>query len=274
MTKELTATESPKMSVILSGNAAKTLSEALHLTKKQLEKANASALQLSSDIKLAKCDPYSILRYCYTIARYNFVRDDAVYPVPYNGKVQAQMGYQGFLELAMRSGKYHKIACVEVKNCDKIITNEDGEPEVIFCDDYVLRMNAPITGYYAYARLKGTKELVKSIYWTQEMVTKHAKTYSKSYDSETSSIWKKNPVEMAKKTLLKQLIKTLDISEAVNNAIMDDQLVFGGNNQANAYEDNPQSDIKSTRKTTVTNSILPEESVVVDNETGEVVNDK
>ena len=99
----------PTMSVILASNSIAELGKSLCLTEKQLMKARSSALTLSSDPKLSKCDPYSLVKYCFEIARYNFSRDDCAYPVPYGNKVQAQIGYKGFRELAMESQKYDEV---------------------------------------------------------------------------------------------------------------------------------------------------------------------
>lgn len=248
-----------KLSKVLANNAVKALAQNLRLTEKQIEKANATALALQSNEKLAKCDQFSLIQYCYSVARFNFVRDDAVYPVPYGNKVQAQIGFQGYRELALRNGKYSKIEAAEIRECDTITTTDEGEPDVHFCDKYMERRNSKIIGYFAYAKDKNDK-FVKRVFWTVEDCEKHGKKYSKAY----GSIWgdpDKFPA-MCKKTVIKQLCKSLDYSPLVETALREDQIVYGSVGQPNTYADNPKNvesfDFSNEEtKSTTTNSILP-----------------
>ncbi len=248
-----------KLSKLLANNAIKALAQNLKLTEKQIEKANATALALQSNDNLRNCDQFSLLQYCYSIARFNFTREDAVYPVPYNGKVQAQIGFQGYRELALRNGKYSKIEATEVRECDTITTTDEGEPDVHFNGMYIERKKSKIIGYFAYAK-DTNGNFVKRIFWTVEECMKHGKKYSKAYNS----IWgdpDKFPA-MCKKTVIKQLCKSLDYSPLVETALKEDQIVYGSVGQANTYADNPKNvetfDFSNEEtKSTTTNSILP-----------------
>lgn len=249
------------MTAILASNGVTTLGKTLRLTDKQIAKAQSSALALAGNPNLKDCDNMSKVKYCYETARFNFVREDAVYPIPYGGKIQAQISYQGFRELAMRTGKFSKIDCVEVKDCDEITTNDEGEPVVIFEKNYLARKECARIGFYGFA--KDTHgNLVKSIYMTDLELQKHGKRYSKSYNK----LWAipEEFAKMAKKTIIKQLCKDLDISEELDYATKTDQMVFGKENEANSYEDNPQNkdiinfdftDEPVKEKTTVKNTL-------------------
>ena len=126
----------PTMSSVLASKGIGELSNSLSLTPEQINRAKSSALQLSSDPKLAKCDPFSIAKYCFETARYNFTRDDCIYPVPYNDKIQAQMGYKGFRELCLKAG-YKEISSVPVYSCDRVYRDrETGQVKVEFNEDY------------------------------------------------------------------------------------------------------------------------------------------
>lgn len=250
----------PTMSAILASNSIAELGRSLCLDEKQLMKARSSALTLSSDPKLSKCDPFSLVKYCFEIARYNFTRDDCAYPVPYGNKVQAQIGYKGFRELAMESGKYDEITCSEVYSCDKVTRDRvTGQINVEFNEDYMATTKAELIGFFAFARTKEGK-VSNSLFWTKEQCEKHGKHYSKTY----ASIWGDKEfgfVKMAKKTLIKQLCQELDQTPQLTNAIKHDQIVFGGKNEDDKYLDNPTLE-PVVRKTTVTNTIIPEENVI------------
>lgn len=254
----------PTMSSILASNAIAELGKSLCLSDTQLMKARSSALTLSGDSKLSKCDPYSLVKYCFEIARYNFTRDDCAYPVPYNNKVQAQIGYKGFRELAMASGKYNEITCVEVYECDKVFRNrETGKIEVDFNEDYKATLNSKIVGFFAYAKTKEGK-LSNTLFWTIEECEKHGKHYSKTYNS----VWGDKEFgfnKMAKKTVIKQLCQELDQTPLLQEAIKNDQIVYGGNGEKDSYLDNPtnkdviEAEVEESRKTTVNNSIIEDD---------------
>lgn len=229
------------MSVVIASNAVKQLGENLRLTQEQLMRANSMAIQLSTDDKLSKCDPTSIIKYCYEIIRFNFTRDDCAYPVPYGTKIQAQIGYKGFRELAMRSQKYNQISCSEVRECDKVTRNKlTGEIEVEFNEDYLNASKSPVIGFYAFAITK-EGNLSNKLFMSSAEVEKHGKRYSKSYNS----LWGDKEfgfVKMAKKTVIKQLCNELDQTPALKEAMLNDQVVYGVEDEMNKYEDNPLND--------------------------------
>lgn len=135
---------------------------------------------------------------------------------------QFQLGYKGYIQLAIRSGQYKKINVVEVKDgefTDYDIFNE----EYVFnpIKDYNARKQAATVGYYAmFEYLNGFK---KSLYMSKDEMLDHADTYSSAFNKKSyadliegkipekelykySSFWYKNFDEMAKKTMLRQLI--------------------------------------------------------------------
>lgn len=250
-----------KVSALLASNSVKALGETLHLSQKQLEKANGVAITLASNPTLANCTPASIIQFVYSTARYNFSRDDACYPVPYGNKVQAQIGYQGWKELAMRSGKYSKIECKEVVEGEEPTTDEDGEPEIKFIKDFTARKTKKVIGYYGFAKYKDGS-IARKIYWTVDEIEKHAKRYSKVYQR-GGGLWATDFDKMARKTIIKFVCKDLDMSEDLSTALKVDQAVFDGNKAT--YADNPQNietfdfsdEDTSEKKSTVKNTILP-----------------
>jgi recombination protein RecT len=154
------------------------------------------------------------------------------YLVPFNKKgkngepdtkvAQFQLGYKGYIQLAIRSGYYKKLNVLAIKENELVRFDPlNEEIEVNLIADEIERDNAKTIGYYAmFEYQNGFK---KSIYWSKEKMLKHANTYSSAFNSDTykkiqdgkiaetdmwkySSFWYKDFDGMAYKTMLRQLI--------------------------------------------------------------------
>ncbi len=265
MAYEMNNQVKPRQSVstLLASNSVKSLAQNLHLTNDQLMKANSTALTLSTNPALRRCEPISIIKYVYEVARMNFSRDDCVYPVPYGNSIQAQVGYKGFKELAMRSGEYLDVNCKIVYDCDRIERDEDtGIVKVKFEKDYDKVINAKVKGYYAYAISKETKEICNTVYWSKEKCEKHGREYSKTFDS----LWGKNEQsfnKMALKTVLKQLCNELSTTPQLEYARKQDGYVYG-----EGYADNPQNNKKVLNE--IDSTFEEEVEEIIDNPAEEV----
>ena len=153
------------------------------------------------------------------------------YLVPYDNRKkgakegQFQLGYKGYIQLALRSGQYKKLNVMAIKEGELIRFDPlNEEIEVNLIQDEEAREEAPTVGYYAmFEYLNGFR---KSIYWSREKMVAHAKKFSPGYqrDLEKGSqytFWSKNFDEMAFKTMLRQLISkwgvmSIDIVQAVD----------------------------------------------------------
>lgn len=242
------------MSVALANPFVKSLSGNLNLTQAQEMRARSSALTLSSTASLANCDPFSIIKYCFETVRYNFGRDDCIYPVPYKNFVQAQVGYRGYRELAMRTGKYQNIDASEVYECDKIKRNRiTGQIEVEFEEDVSKIDTTKVQGYYAFA-IDKNGALVGTKYMSQKECEAWGKKYSKTY----GKTWENNFKKMALKTVIKQLCGSLESSVEMQNLQKQDQIVYGGLNEKDTYKDNANVIDAEAQETTINNSIIEE----------------
>lgn len=239
MANEVT-NKKPTMSAILASNGIKELANSLSLTPKQINKAKGAALALSSNPNLSKCDPFSLVKYCYEIARYDFSRDDCVYPVPYYDshtgatKVQAQIGFRGFRELAYQSGLYSEINASVVYSDDKVRRDRETGEIVVEFSESPEAMDGAVVGYFAFAKDKQGK-LVSSVYMSKSKMDKHRDQYSKS----KSGPWTTSYEKMALKTVIKQLCGQISTSPLLNDAIKLDQSVIGGKDETDKYLDNP-----------------------------------
>ena len=177
--------------------------------------AIVSAVQTNKD--LAQCTNQSILSAALlgqTLKLSPSPQLGQYYMVAYENKgvkeACFQLGFKGYLQLAMRSGQYRKINVVDVKEGELIgydpFTEEHSFAPIT---DPVKRAEADVIGYFAYFELNNGYR--KELYWTKEQMQAHAKQYSKGYKSDITkgtsyTFWSKNFNEMAKKTMLRQLI--------------------------------------------------------------------
>lgn len=134
------------------------------------------------------------------------------YLVPFKdnklGVTQAtfQLGYKGYIQLAIRSGQYKKLNVLAIKEGELIRfdpLNEDIEVNLIADEEE--RENAPTIGYYA--MFEYTNGFRKAMYWSKAKMEAHALKYSKGYKAKKGyTFWEKDFDSMAFKTMLRQLI--------------------------------------------------------------------
>jgi recombination protein RecT len=134
------------------------------------------------------------------------------YLVPFNNTkkgckdAQFQLGYKGYVQLALRSGYYKKlnvfsVKAGELKKWDPI--TEELEIELI--DDDEIREKTESIGYVATFTYQNG--FTKTIYWSRKKMEAHALRYSKGYAARKGyTFWEKDFDAMAYKTMLRQLI--------------------------------------------------------------------
>ena len=150
------------------------------------------------------------------------------YLVPFNdknqGKVaQFQLGYKGYIQLAIRSGQYKKLNVLAIKEGELEYfdpLNEDIKINLMV-DRWDEREATETIGYYAMFEL--TNGFRKAIYWSKKQMENHALKYSKGYAAKKGyTFWEKNFDGMAYKTMLRQLISkwgimSIDLQSAFEN---------------------------------------------------------
>ena len=154
------------------------------------------------------------------------------YLVPFDlkdrGKVaQFQLGYKGYIQLAIRSGQYKKLNVLAIKEGELIKYDPlNEEIEVQLIDDEEKREKATTIGYYA--MFEYTNGFRKTMYWSKAKMEKHALQYSKGYQAKKGyTFWEKDFDAMAYKTMLRQLISKWGImSIDMQNAYESDMAVI------------------------------------------------
>lgn len=194
------------------------------------------------------------------------------YLVPFNdrekGKVaQFQLGYKGYIQLAIRSGQYKDIDVIEVREGEFLGRDKlTGKYQFDFIEDEVARESKPIVGYLAYFEyLNG---FYKSIYWTKEKMQSHAIQYSQAYANDLKkktsySFWSKDFNGMAFKTMLRQLISKWGImSIDIQEAFTKDMSVVNTDGSYSYVDTTPQQDIINGNVEVAAAEDIPTEKVV------------
>jgi len=173
------------------------------------------------------------------------------YLVPYNdnkkGKVaQFQLGYKGYIQLAIRSGQYKKMNVLAIKEGELIRFDPlNEEIEVKLIEDEEAREQAETIGYYAmFEYVNGFK---KAMYWSKTKMEAHATKYSPGFAADKKkgtayTFWSKDFDGMAYKTMLRQLISKWGImSIEMATALDSDYAVINEDGTKNYVE--TESDI-------------------------------
>lgn len=197
---------------------------------------NITAL-VANDVKLQACEPISLMYAGIKATALDLPLDTNLgfaYVIPYNnrkaGKMEAQfqIGYKGFIQLAIRSGQFKTLNVTDVKEGElKEVNLLTGE---ISYEARPNRDELKTIGYVAYFRLINGFE--KTLYMDAKEMEKHAKTYSQTYSSNkdyvrNASKWATDFDAMAKKTVIKLLLsRYAPLSVEMQSAITSDQAVM------------------------------------------------
>lgn len=218
----------PKFSLAIQSDGYKKLiNNTLGDPKRASKFIAAISSAVATNASLQQCDAGSILSGALLGEALNLSPSPQLgqyYLVPFKDKAQFQLGYKGYIQLAIRSGQYKDIDVIEVREGEYKGRNKiTGKHQFEFIEDEVERVNKEIIGYMAYFEyLNG---FYKNLYWSKEKMQKHALEYSQAYASDVKkntnySFWSKDFNGMAFKTMLRQLISkwgimSIDMQEAL-----------------------------------------------------------
>lgn len=193
-----------------------------------------SAVQVNSDLQ--ECTNQSILSAALLGESLKLSPSPQLgqyYMVPFKNnkkgckEAQFQLGYKGYIQLAIRSGQYKKLNVLAIKDGELLRFDPlNEEIEVNLIDDEEVREEAKTIGYYA--MFEYTNGFRKAMYWSKKKMEAHALKYSKGYAAKKGyAFWEKDFDGMAYKTMLRQLISKWGImSIDMQNAMESDMAVI------------------------------------------------
>jgi recombination protein RecT len=187
--------------------------------------------------------------------------------VPYNdkdkGKVaQFQLGYKGYIQLAIRSGQYKKLNVIAVKKGELEYfdpLNEDIKIKLMV-DKWDEREKAETIGYYAMFEL--VNGFRKAIYWSKSQMEAHALKYSAGYKAKKGyTFWEKNFDGMAYKTMLRQLISKWGIMSIEMQTAFNSDMTIESEDGTRSYVDADAEIIEAEAKEPASNEANVEDAL-------------
>ena len=239
----------------MEGEIAKALPSVM--TPERFTRIVLSAISVNP--KLAECTPQSFLGAMMTSAQLGLEVNTPLgqaYVLPYKNKgvqeAQFQLGYKGLIDLAYRSGEVEVIQAHIVYAADKFEVQYGLEPKLTHIPADSNRGD-PIKVYAVFKTKSGGFGFEVM---SMEDVRKHAEKYSQAYGSSYSP-WKTNFEEMAKKTVLKKVLKYAPLKSDFVRAITNDESI--------------KSEISEDMSTIANENMFVTEYTIIEDETGEVV---
>ena len=203
---------------------------------------------LASNSMLAGVNADSITGAVFTACAMNLPLNNNLglaYIVPFKGAAQLQVGYKGYLQLAQRTGQIESINAIAVYDTDT-------EESVLSRLTSLIpkKVTGNVIGYTA--RLKTVTGFVAVVTMTSDELWEHAYKYSQTYKSAQNqgknySVWHQNFDAMAKKTVLKALMKYCPMSVELQKAMESDQGVINQDGGI-SYPDNEIKDVLQAKQ--------------------------
>ena len=221
-----------------NGGEKKTMQSYIKAMEGEIKKALPSVITperftrmvlsaISVNQQLASCTPQSFLGAMMSAAQLGLEPNTALgqaYILPYSnhGKLEAQfqLGYKGLIDLAYRSGEVEVVQSHIVYENDTFECEYGLEPKLTHVPADKDR-GEPIKVYAVFKTKSGGYGFEVM---SMDDVRNHASKYSKSYGSSYSP-WKTNFEEMAKKTVLKKVLKYAPLKSDFVRGITQDETI-------------------------------------------------
>lgn len=140
---------------------------------------------VSASEQLKACDPGTIIAAGLRGEGMGLIYGHGYYIVPYNSVATYMMSYKGYIQLAMSTGYYDDIDCIEVREGEREGRDPRTGKPIINLAKYETdeeRDAHKIIGYYAYYKL--STGAFRSEYWPMDKLLRHADRYSPAFKLE------------------------------------------------------------------------------------------
>ena len=230
-----------KQQTAIKNPEKKTMQQYIKSMEKEIAKALPSVITperftrivlsaISVNPKLGQCTPASFLGAMMTSAQLGLEVNTPLgqaYVIPYTNKgkleAQFQIGYKGLIDLAYRSGEVEVIQSHVVYENDEFTCEYGLDPKLTHKPADSNRGEA----IKVYAVFKTKSGGFGFEVMSMDDVRKHAAKYSQSYNSSYTP-WKTNFEEMAKKTVLKRVLKYAPLKSDFVRAAVQDEVIKTG----------------------------------------------
>ena len=140
--------------------------------------------------QLSECEPGSIISAALRGEGAGLIYGHGYYVTPYGKKATYITSYKGYIQLALATGLYADVDCVEVREGErKGRDRRTGKPivDMSVYDTDEERDQHPIIGYKGYFELKDG--YYREEYWTIDELLRHADRYSPAFSRELYLKW-------------------------------------------------------------------------------------
>jgi len=207
----------------------------------------ASLCALSAQRGLAECDPKGVIASAFTAATLDLPIERNLgfaWVIPYKDKgnpiAQFQMGYKGYIQLALRSGQFKRLAAIKI-NAEAFKGFDNFHEPII--DMNLVDEDKPAVGYMvAWELVNG---FTKTCYWTKAKIDAHAGHYSKAFKTgRGDSPWTGEYDKMALKTVVSNSLRQwAPLSVQMQKALVYDQSAQADIDAEPVYIDNEAIDV-------------------------------
>ncbi|MCM3404937.1 recombinase RecT [Cytobacillus oceanisediminis] len=207
----------------------------------------ASLLNLyNGDVSIREAEPMSIVSSAMVAATLDLPVDKNLgyaWIVAFYDKnkgykaAQFQLGYKGYIQLALRSGQYKAINVIPVYEGELLKWNRLTEEIDLDLD---AKKSNKVIGYCGYFKLVNGFE--KTVYWTRDEVEAHRIKHNKAKDKKSlNNVWRSDYDAMAMKTVLRNMlgkwgILSIDMQKAFTEDEQERELK-DITDEANEYEE-------------------------------------
>lgn len=206
-----------------------------HMNAKQIVRVATTALRTNPNFR--ECKLASFLGAFMQAAQLGLEPNTVLghaYLIPYKTECTFQIGYKGLINLAYRSGECKIVYAQEVYPNDEFEYTLGLDPDM----KHKPAQKPEGLPIYYYAVYKGMNGVSHFKVWPREKIEQHKRKFSRAFDK---GPWSTNYDEMAKKTVLKDLLKTLPLSTELIRAANTD----GAKMDYNIKDSEPVIDIET-----------------------------